>query len=879
MNISQIQENLKKVLGDLNRDEFVYDLLKAYGKPKASISRLKNGTYNLSKISDEILWKKEVFFKHTSSSNLHSTIDELRKNDLVAKHKPRFLIVTDFDLFLAIDTKTQETLDIPLDSLDKSFDFFLPWANMEKAQHQNENPADVKAAEKMARLYDEILKDNPTENKDELHKLNVFLSRLLFCFFAEDTEIFHKNAFTNSISSHTQDDGSDLDTYLKTLFGVLNTTQRDELPDYLKGFPYVNGGLFTSEVFTPRFSRQSRKLIIDCGELDWSAINPDIFGSMFQAVVHKEQRSEMGMHYTSVPNIMKVIEPLFMNELNEEFDKAYESNSKLEQLLLRLEKIRIFDPACGSGNFLIIAYKEIRFLEMRILQRINKISNNKTLRFSNISVSQFYGIELDDFAHEIAVLSLWLAEHQMNVKFKEIFGSTNPSLPLKKGGNILCENATRFDWGKACPHQSGYETYILGNPPYRGSRNQDEFHKEDMKYVFSKDYKSLDYVACWFIKAAEYIRIQPGKFSFVSTNSVCQGEQVSLIWQRVLKDDLEICFAHQSFKWVNNAKNNAGVTCCIIGVSQKNNLVKKIYNGNQCISVNHINGYLTNSTVSFISRRSTPLSTFLPKIVYGNLLNDDGNLTLDTNDLEMLLDKFPEAKKFIKRYIGSQEYIRGLQRWCLRIEDYDLDEAIRIPPIKERLDKVQIHRMNSTEKSTREMSKYPHRYYFSSYENSTAIIIPRTSSERRLYIPIGFVSSDYVISDAAQAIYGAEPFVFGIISSRMHMVWMRTVAGRLKTDYRYSSAIVYNNFPIPSLSKTQKESVTQHVFNVLNERELYSEKTLSELYDPDKMPISLLNAHQALDFAIENCYRSKPFANDEERLEHLFSLYEKMLEK
>jgi hypothetical protein len=339
VNISQIQESLKKVLGDLNRGEFIYELLNAYGKPKASISRLKNGTYNLSKHTNEVLWKKEVLFTYKEHGNLHTVIDEIRKSDLISKHKPRFLIVTNFELFLAIDTKTNETLDVNFAELDKSFDFFLPWAGMEKAQRQNENPADVKAAEKMAKLYDEILKDNPTEKKDELHKLNVFLSRLLFCFFAEDTEIFPKSSFTHSITSHTQQDGSDLDSYLNKLFEALNNQDKSKHPEYLKGFPYVNGGLFTSDIFTPKFSRKSRSLIIECGELDWSAINPDIFGSMFQAVVHTEQRSEMGMHYTSVPNIMKVIEPLFLNELNEKFDKVYESEYKLEQLLLHLEKL------------------------------------------------------------------------------------------------------------------------------------------------------------------------------------------------------------------------------------------------------------------------------------------------------------------------------------------------------------------------------------------------------------------------------------------------------------------------------------------------------------------------------------------------------------
>ena len=498
MNIAQIEENVKNLLKDYSEDTFIFNLLEVFGKPKSSIARLQNGNYNLLNKQDQILWKKVVYFTSTKSENLHSRIDEARKNKAITSHQPRFLIITDYKTLLAIDTKTDDTLDIAFSELGKNFDFFLPWAGMEKAQHKNENPADVKAAEKMAKLYDEILKDNPVKTAEELHQLNVFLSRLLFCFFAEDTEIFPKVSFTHSISSHTQRDGSDLNTYLHKLFEVLNTPDRDKYPEFLKVFPYVNGGLFTDSIHLPKFSPRSRAMIIEAGELDWSGINPDIFGSMFQAVVHVDQRAEMGMHYTSVPNIMKVIEPLFLNDLYEEFDKSSDSENKLEALLLRLEKIRVFDPACGSGNFLIIAYKEIRNLEMLILQRINQVSKNKALRFSNISLSNFYGIELDDFAHEVAILSLWLAEHQMNVNFKKVFGSANPSLPLKKGGNIVCGNATRLDWSDVCNKESENEIYILGNPPYISYSDRDQSQKIDMSYIFEDvgNVKRLDYICC-----------------------------------------------------------------------------------------------------------------------------------------------------------------------------------------------------------------------------------------------------------------------------------------------------------------------------------------------------------------------------------------------
>ena len=472
MNITQIDNNLQTLIKSFNSATFIYDFLLAFGMPKASIKRLQAGGLNLSKVNGEIAWKKKLFFKEVESKELYTVIDAIKSNSIATKHDPRFIIVTDYKRLLAIDTKTQDSLDIDILEIAKHYDFFLPWAGMEKAQMQLENPADVKAAEKMAKLYDEIKKDNPIHTADEVHSLNVFLSRLLFCFFAEDTGIFHtKGLFTHNIVSHTQTDGSDLHTYLDNLFIVLNTENkhRKNLPSFLEAFPYVNGGLFRGLHTVPVFTSKSRKALIDNGDLDWSAINPDIFGSMIQAVVTPEHRGGMGMHYTSVPNIMKVVEPLFLNELYEEFESSKNEPRKLQALLQRIAKIKIFDPACGSGNFLIISYKELRFLEIKILQQLQTLQKAATgfepqqlllipktqltfaaqyqpSLFSVIELSNFYGIELDDFAHEIAILSLWLAQHQMNQKFKEVFGSANPTLPLQAGGNVVQGNATRIDF-------------------------------------------------------------------------------------------------------------------------------------------------------------------------------------------------------------------------------------------------------------------------------------------------------------------------------------------------------------------------------------------------------------------------------------------------
>jgi type II restriction/modification system DNA methylase subunit YeeA len=606
MNIAQIEDNLQSLIKSFTKESFIFDLLLAYGSPKASISRLQNGNLNLSKIDGEISWKKKVFFKPVENADLHNEVTVLAKQ---LKHEQRFAIVTDYKTLVAIDTKTQDKLDVELNELPKHFDFFLPWAGMEKAQHANENPADVKAAGKMAKLFDEIKKDNPDLSPEFIHGMNVFLSRLLFCFFAEDTNIFTNNQFTNSIASHTQPDGSDLSTYLDKLFEVLDTHEKDrkDLPAYLQAFPYVNGGLFAKRIPAPKFSRRSRQAIIDSGELQWKEINPDIFGSMFQAVVSVDQRGNLGQHYTSVPNIMKVIEPLFLNELYEELDASINSATKakkLNDLLLRISKIKIFDPACGSGNFLIIAYKELRKLEMKILKELG------VLAFSNIHLSNFYGIEIDDFAHEIAQLSLWLAEHQMNVEFLSKFGRTNPTLPLREAGHILRGNACRLDWEQVCPKTINggtepAEVYVLGNPPYLGARMQEDSHKSDMDLVFHgfKNFRDLDYIACWFYKGAQYIKACNAQMAYVSTNSICQGLQVGLLWPSIFKLDVEIQFAHLSFKWTNNAKGNAGVTVAIIGLANKIKKQKLIYVDGLERKVSNINAYLLDAANTIIERR------------------------------------------------------------------------------------------------------------------------------------------------------------------------------------------------------------------------------------------------------------------------------------
>jgi len=913
MNIAKVEENLKKILEQYGNDDFkenfIFELLLAYGISKTTITLVKKGNSNLSKKANQLILKKKIFFESTESKDLYSIIDNLKNEKQTYTHKPRFIIVTNFESMLAIDTKTKESLDTPLKELCKHADFFLPWTGKEKYIAPLENIADVRAAEKMAKIYDEIVKLNPDLTKNHNHALNIFLTRLLFCFFAEDTGIFDgEQLFTKTLSDGSKDDGSDLDIFLDQLFESLDKENKSIYPNYLHKFPYVNGKLFSEKHSIPKMSAKIKSLIIECGNEDWKEINPDIFGSMFQAVASAEVRSGLGQHYTSVPNIMKVIEPLFLNDLREEFEKAFDDEKKLNKLLRRIYNIKVFDPACGSGNFLIIAYKELRKLEMEIIQRIQEVLGQTTLKImlSNIHLNQFYGIEIDDFACEIAKLSLWLAEHQMNRKFKEQFGDCNPSLPLTASGNIVCANATRLDWEKVCPkgpkgitkskmeqmtlleiqqakqlefqgHEN--EIYILGNPPYLGAKLQNKEQKDDVDFVL-KDFKNrriLDYIAIWFYLGAKYASNANVKYAFVSTNSICQGEQTSLLWLPILNLGMEISFAYTSFKWTNNAKHNAGVTCIIVGVSNKSNKNKILLSNTEKMLVENINPYLSPAGNVFIERSKNTIAS-LPEMKFGNMAYDGGALILSEQERRGFITKNPNAKKFIKNLVGALEFIQGKNRYCIWIKDAECQEALLISDLNTRIEKCRLSRLQSPDKSGQKLASTPYKFreQHECSPNKCSIFIPMVSSERREYIPMGLLSREDVIVAPNLAIYDAESWVFGVLTSRMHMAWVRAVAGRLKTDYRYSAELCYNTFPFPNINENQKKKIEMHVNEVLMEREKHSEKTMAERYDPDKMPEGLRRAHKDLDIAIELCYRQHPFESDEKRLEYLFKMYEIM---
>jgi hypothetical protein len=885
MNIEQLENNIHSLVANLDEHTFIFDLLLAYEQPKSSITRLKKGDYNLSKTQGEILWKKKLFFKKESIGDLHILIDELKSNPAITKHHPRFIIVTDFKTLLSVDSKTNDTLDIPIKELTKHYDFFLPWAGLEKAVIQGENPADIKAAERMGRLYDIILEENPPENDYDRHALNVFLSRLLFSFFAEDTGIFADDQFTNALASHTSEDGSDLKAYLEKFFKVLNLPERSSFPQFLQDFPYVNGGLFAEEYPVPTFDTKSRRIIIECGALNWKAINPDIFGSMIQAVMHDDQRGSMGMHYTSVVNIMKVIEPLFLDDLHKELDKAGNKEGRLNKLLERLYHLRIFDPACGSGNFLIIAYKELCKLEIEVFKRLHfdRVDNQDgiqlTFKFtSKIRINQFYGIELDDFAHETAKLSLWLSEHQMNLAFQEVFGETRPTLPLQESGHIVCGNATRLDWEDVCPKDGGCEIYVLGNPPYVGFQKQSESQKADIILVFAgfHNFKRIDYIGCWFKKTVDYIRGINGAFAFVSTNSICQGEQVCLIWPYVFSKGMSIFFAHQSFSWGNNAKHAAKVTCIIVGMKDSRDVNDRyIYAESTKKLTKNISPYLMNTRTVIVKPRNKPISSIC-KMSIGNVPLDGNNFILNQEEKDELVHSCPKSVDYIKRYMGASDFLKGKMRYCIWVTEDNKDDAAKIPFIRDRIEKCRVFRAKGGIVA-RQHVHVAYRFRTQPHQDTQSIIFPKTSSSKRKYVPAGFLDQNTVISEKALASYGAATYIFGVLSSTMHMIWLSVTSSRMRKDYQYSVQLTYNTFPFPEISEAQKTILEGNVLNLLDERELYPEKTMAEMYDPNKMPDGLHQAHHEMDLAVEQCYRKRPFENDEERLEYLFELYEEMI--
>lgn len=896
------------VLQPFDEKDFPFAFLRAFGNKETTIKRLLSGESNKSDL-DGVLQSNNIHIAVVQSPDSVSNIlSELKVSRATIKAKARYILATNGIDLEAEDLDTGETIACSYHDLPDHFGFFLPLAGITTIKQVRDSSFDIRATSRLNRLYVELLKDNPQWGKAERrHEMNHFMSRLIFCFFAEDTGIFRgASLFTKTVEQMSDRDASNVNEIINKIFIAMNTKTIDrvsaKLPRWADVFPYVNGGLFSGEVEVPKFSKIARSYFLHIGNLDWTKINPDIFGSMIQAVADDEERGQLGMHYTSVPNILKALNPLFLDSLREELETAGTNQRMLLNLRKRLSKIRVFDPACGSGNFLVIAYKQMREIE----NTINDLRGENGRR-SDIPLTNFRGIELRDFSAEIARLALIIAEFQCDVIYRGIQLALSEFLPLSSDNWITCGNALQLDWLSVCPptgtrvnfigdnllaepldqseiefENEGGEIYICGNPPYLGSTWQSKQQKYEMQEVFNertKGWKSLDYVAAWFFKAANYGKHAKADTAFVATNSICQGQQVSILWPIIFDTGHEITFAHTSFKWANLASKNAGVTVVIVGISRQPKKSKRLFsitdNGSVIVKeTENINPYLVEGSNIMISKKSTP-SLELSRMNFGNKPVDGGNLLFTRDELDDLHLTPEEHKKFIRRIYGSTEFIRGIERYCLWITDEIYDEAIKNLYIHQRIKEVRFMRLASKDKGANKMAERSHQMREMNHGLKHTIIVPSVSSEKREYLPVGILSSDSVVSNSAFAIFDAPIWHIAVIASRLHLIWIATVCGKMKTDFRYSNTLGWNTFPLPRLTEKNKADLTQCAEDILLAREEHFPATIADLYDPENMPDNLRKAHERNDEVIERIYIGRRFRNDTERLEKLFDLYTK----
>lgn len=897
MNVVDIEENVQELVSKGFRpDTFILDFVKAYDAPKALIQQLKGGHQNLSDVDGAVLWRRNLHYKLAPKGQVAAVIAELERSQATSKYKARFVISTDGDEFSARDLVSGNTINCHFDELAVHFASFLSLAGIFIDEAIEENPIDIKATKRLTKFYDSILQDNPTWKTDEMrHTLNHFITQVIFCLFAEDTGIIADNIFTDTIRTYCESDSEQTQPVITAIFTAMAhpeaAEERSSLPAYAQKFPHVNGGLFRGSPQVPRFLRGSVRYLMDAGALDWKEINPDIFGSMIQAIVHQDQRGELGMHYTSVSNILKLLKPLFLNDLQEQVQSNWNSKKGLQNVLQRLMKIRVFDPACGSGNFLVIAYRELRNIEIQVIRRLAEIADFNAGVWSHVELKNFFGIEYIDFAAETAKLSLWIAEYQMNKRYEDEFGKLPPSLPLKDTNTIRHGNALRIAWESVCPHSDDpeVETYIVGNPPYLGSSEQTDEQKTDMDIVFKGfigNYRSLDYVCGWFVLGGEYIKKtnQIASYAFVSTNSIVQGIHPPALSATINGKYAEIFFGHTSFTWKNNASQNAAVIVVIIGIRKRgiSNSKKFLITGNTIIKTDKINSYLLPLDELTLLKSSKSISK-LPLMDYGSKPVDGGHLILSESEAKEIISDYPDTSEMIFPYLGSHDYINGISRYCLWINEQDLAKVKKIPPINDRLIKVSSFRKASKKTQTCELSDTPHVFgERRRFGSKNILIIPSVSSERRRYLPVGYVPDNSVVSNSSFAMYDVPKWCFSLIISKLHLGWIATVCGKLKNDYRYSNTLGWNTFPVPELTESDKAALTKCAEDILLARDHYFEHTIAELYEPknlEKKFPELWEAHQRNDEVLETIYNGKPFENDTERLEHLFARYVEMTSK
>ncbi|MFV0386111.1 class I SAM-dependent DNA methyltransferase, partial [Paracoccus sp. (in: a-proteobacteria)] len=737
------------------------------------------------------------------------------------------------------------------------------------------------------RLYDALIKANPDWGSDgRRHEMNQLMMRLIFCMFAEDVGIFPDNQFSRLLFTHAGDRGEEARETVIAAFQAMNLpkARREGLPTWTGELEYVNGGLFAGAIDAPRFDAAAFRYLREACDLNWREINPDIFGSMIQSVADSKQRSELGMHYTSVPNIMKVIGPLFLDDLDAEIHRAWDRARALQQVLDRMSRMRVFDPACGSGNFLVVSYRELRARETRVLKRMQDLTGEaQNLLFTNIPITHFYGIEIADFAAETAKLALFIAEYQANATFAEVFGRRPAALPLKDAAHIVTGNSLRLNWEDVCPPPAeGEEVFIAGNPPFLGDGSRSDDQNADMDLVLAGHidaYRRVDFVACWMFKAANYVRGRTARSALVSTNSICQGQAVGAFWENVLVGGVEIGFAHQTFKWRNNASANAAVMCVIVGLRNASKDQRWLFDGRISAAVANINAYLLDGPDLFVSAIARSLFD-LPYMEYGNKPTDGGHLILTPDEKEELLDLRPDSARFVKKFMGSAEVVRGIERYCLWVADQDADAATQIPELKARFDAVAKFRSASKAAQTRPAAAYPHRFrQAQNWAKDHSILVPSVTSERRPYLPVVRVGADVISSNLNQVLYDAPDWCIALIASRLHLVWIATVCGRLESRFRYSNTLGWNTFPVPNFSEEQKAALSASARNILRTRYSHYPKTIADLYDPDKMPDDLRAVHRENDDLLETMYIGRPFRNDTERLEKLFKLYAARVKK
>jgi hypothetical protein len=906
--------------------EFPFDFITAFGASDATIKRLRSGNANLSDlggvpgITVAVLQRNNIHIATCEKARVSEAFAALKASAATAnvRNKVKFILATDGETVEAEDlTSDAPTRACDFADLPNHFGYFLPLAGITTNKQISENPFDIRATGRLNNLYVELLKTNPDwATNARRPDMNHFMARLIFCFFAESTDIFNgEGMFTQTIEQFSARDSSNTHEVISAIFRAMNVRMEqrkaEATPAWADVFPYVNGGLFSGNAEVPTFSRTARAYLLHIGKLDWRKINPDIFGSMIQAVADDEERGSLGMHYTSVPNILKVLNPLFLDDLRAKLEEAGDNARKLLNLRSRMARIRVFDPACGSGNFLVIAYKEMRFIEAQINQR-----RGEPDRRTDIPLTNFRGIELRDFPAEVARLALIIAEYQCDVIYRGQKEALAEFLPLDAQNWITCGNALRLDWLSICPptgtgvkvqaddlfgtplnqaeidfENAGGETYICGNPPYRGSTWQTDEQKDDLKAIFdgrTRQWKSLDYVAGWFMKAVDYGQHTPTVSAFVSTNSICQGQQVPILWPLIFKSGHEIAFAHTSFKWANLASHNAGVTVAIVGLGKSPNTVRRLFyeepgrGGAKPFTtvreVANINAYLVAGANVIADKRSQPFGE-LAEMDFGNKPVDGGNLLLSHDEVEALgLTKVQRAR-FIRRIYGSAEFIRGLSRYCLWIGDQHLEETSLIAAIRQRTEGVRQMRLASTKAATVDGASTPHRFdEIRQAGTETVIVVPSVSSESRYCLPVGYSEPGTIVSNLAFALYDAPVWNMALIASRLHLVWIATVCGKMKTDFRYSNTLGWNTFPVPTLTEKNKADLTACAEAILLAREHYFPATIADMYDPERMDAEfplVRAAHERNDEVLERIYIGRRFRNDTERLEKLFDLYTK----